>query len=337
MLFKFHGTMFILNLPVELLDDICLNVTPTDLSAIAQTSSLLYPVAQRLLYRNLSVSSWYDNLSVVATLAKRPDLARFVRSFSVSLDPSTPIFLSFYRLLSKALSNMTDITSLGIFADASTSWLLIGTEKSAQYPHLRHFAGSFPFDSYVAKFLETTPALLELELDSTLIHSSPPPRLSMSAIPHLAQFVGSSDAAGVIVPGRPLESIHLNSGDLNEDDVTCLAQTTARVIVFGASTTSLPAPLLDVLARHLPHIVYLRIMTTHGFAKAPDVAFYEEIASGLGALPDLTAFELSGMHWGSRKKSDDGDKRVWQSKPLSVDFEHGGDEVTPPDSDIFLA
>jgi len=233
---------------------------------------------------------------------------------------------------------MSELTSLDIFADSSTSWLLIGTEKSAQYLHLRHFACSFPFDSYVASFLDKTPGLLELEIDSTLIHPSSLPCLAMSAIPHLAQFVGSSEAAKAIVPGRPLESIHINSGDLNEEDVASLAKTTAHVIIFGATTQSLPAPLLDLLARHLPYIVYLRIMTTHGFAKAPDVEFYEEIANGLAALPDLTAFELSGMHWGSLKKGEDGDKRVWQSQPLSLDFEHyGGNEGAPLDPDSFLA
>lgn len=34
-------------------------------------------------------------------------------------------------------------------------------------------------------------------------------------------------------------------------------------------------------------------------------------------MSDLKAFELSGMHWGSSKKSENGEKRIWQSMPLN--------------------
>jgi hypothetical protein len=46
--------------------------------------------------------------------------------------------------------------------------------------------------------------------------------------------------------------------------------------------------------------------------------FYEQVASILTSFTELNAFELSGMHWGSQVKKNDGAKRVWQSAPLQT-------------------
>jgi hypothetical protein len=61
----------------------------------------------------------------------------------------------------------------------------------------------------------------------------------------------------------------------------------------------------------------------------------DQVANALAALPDLTAFELSGMQWGSSKRGDDGSKRVWQSSPLGNTFINRSEDITT-DSDIFL-
>jgi hypothetical protein len=62
--------------------------------------------------------------------------------------------------------------------------------------------------------------------------------------------------------------------------------------------------------------------------------FMDQVANALAALPDLTAFELSGMHWGSSKREEDGSKRVWQSAPLGNTFSRSEDPAI--NSDIFL-
>jgi hypothetical protein len=266
--------MFFHSLPIELLDDICQNVARVDLVALSQTSTLLYPVAQRLLYRTVSISPLSHNLSVVVTLAHRPDVARFVRSFSLNLG-SSPLFHSYHVLLATALSHMSELTSLDIYISSGASWVLTTAPKPITYPRLQRLACAFPLDSHVIQFLDKSPALRELELDSTTaFHSSALKELSPSLIPRLGHFIGSCEAAKLIVPGRPIGSIHLVSGDLTEDDLKCLAKGTTRVLIFGATTRFLPRPLLDLLEllpRHLPHIVYLRIMTSHTFPTAPDV------------------------------------------------------------------
>jgi len=326
--------MSLQQLPVELLDDIFQRVLPADLVSLSRTSSSTYHVARRLLYRHLSVSLPARNAGVIIALAKKPELAHHVRTFAVRLDSST-FFKSFYRHLATALSNMTELISLELFVDPGASWVLQGTHHCV-FPRLQHLACSFPLDSHVVNFLGKTEALLELEVDGVPSpHSLPMPTLPVASLPLLHEFKGSSHAATAIVPGRPVQSIHLNSGDLTGDDIASLAQSTAHVSILGATTSLLPVPLLQSLTHHLPHLVYLRMMTTFDFSEAPDAVslkcccsshnvfkqfsqtFYQHIANALTSLPNLRAFELSGMPWGSSLKTAESERRVWQSEPLT--------------------
>lgn len=260
------------SLPVELIDNILQNVHSSDLVALSLTCTALSPVASRLLYRDISVSAWSNNTKVVATLAKRPDLAIFVRSFSITTAMQPPAFPAFDQLLATALSGMTELTTLNLnLADSSTSWILEKAAQNESYHRLHQFTASFPLDQNVANFLEKTPNLIELEVDSIpcVEPTSPVPTLLPTTIPHLAQFVGSVRAAKTIVPGRPLESIHLNEGDLVEEDVADFSRATGRVTVFSATASNPPVPLLESIAHSLPHLAYLRIMTTYQFTQAP--------------------------------------------------------------------
>lgn len=260
------------SLPVELVDNILQSLASTDLLALSRTCSSLTPVALRLLYRNITVS---HNLTVVTVLAKRSDLANFVRSFSLNTTASSPLFPHFYHFLAQALSRMTELTSLHLLVDSSNSWILEEASQKAQFERLQQFTCSFPLDSHVAKFLDRTPALLRLEVDSMPYDpSASASALTSSAMPHLVQFIGSVRAAKVIVPGRPVEGIHLNEGDLAEEDVARLAESTANVSVLDATASEPPVPLLESIAHHLPHLAYLRIMTTYHFTHAPQVVSF---------------------------------------------------------------
>lgn len=257
-------------LPVELIDCIIQNISRTDLVAVSQTSASLCPVAQRLLYRHICISPWSRSINAVATLAHRPDLAHCVRSFSITTSTFPPLFPAFYRLLANALSGMTEIVSLNLLIDSNASWVLEKIGRNVTYHRLQQFTCAFPLDSTVMEFLGSTPALLQLEVDSIpCTPSFPIPPFPATAIPHLVQFIGSARAARVIVPGRPLEIIHLNEGDLDEEDLACLARASANVLVLGATASTPPVPLLESIARHLPHLAYLRIMTTYHFTHAP--------------------------------------------------------------------
>lgn len=254
--------MAISHFPVELLDIVCKHLSTSDLAAISSTSSLFYPIAQRILHRNLELSSSNHNLSVIVTLSKKPPVAHFVRTLSVTVGSGLPAFRPFYRALADALSAMSELNSLHLsLGDANASWVLASGTRHTTYPGLRTFTSSFPFDAHVTHFLERSPALERLELDTAPVSGTAPlPHLSHTAIPRLVHFIGSCQAAKVIVPGRPLESIHLHDGDLTEDQVACLAQSTGHIAVLGAITSALLVPFLQSLARHLPYLAYLRLM-----------------------------------------------------------------------------
>ncbi|OJA15284.1 hypothetical protein AZE42_00948 [Rhizopogon vesiculosus] len=342
--------MFMHHLPIELLDNVAQHLPSTSLTALAQTCSTLCPVAQRILYRYVSASAWTQNLCVVDTLAKKPHVARFVRSFYIAIDSLSPVFPPFYRQLANAILNMSELTSLNLLVDSSVSWVLKESSSHIDFPHLLQFTCSFPFDENVAKFLDRTPSLLELEVDSmptAFSRNSSTPYLSPTSIPRLEQYIGSSKTAELIVPGRPVRSVHLNGAGISEDDIPLLARSTVPIVVLGTVTKAPPVPFLEALRNHVPHLVYLRVMSTQDIFRAPTAVshhafhpwrtrtlisavqeFYEQVANVLTSFTELNAFELSGMHWGSQRKQDDSTKRVWQSKPLQ--------KKTHPEDDLLF-
>lgn len=259
-------------LPVELVDHVTYHLQTTDLVALSITSSHLYAIAQRWLYRQITINYSSNNLFVVLTLAQKPSLARHVRKFAIRL-ASLSVLSSFYRLLQTALSNMTELTSLDIFLDHAASWIM-HTPDHAHYHRLEHFACSFHLDHYLVHFLQKTNALLELEVDSLPPNPVIPTLLNPNALPMLSQFTGSSQAAQCIVPGRPVESIHLNSGDLTEDVAESLAKSTAHVVILAAATTSHSVALIGTLTQCMDYLVHLRIVTTFNFSEPPDAVSY---------------------------------------------------------------
>ncbi|KAJ7228878.1 hypothetical protein GGX14DRAFT_415528 [Mycena pura] len=304
--------------PFELVDAVLRFLEPKDLASVARTSASIYPVALRSLYCNLSVADSpvpaYAPPSVVRTLAARPDVAAHVRYFSVSLDDSASLSPEFSRQLASALSAMTALISLDIFIDETGSWVLPDRLVS---PQLRHFASSFPFDSRVATFCGNAPALASVQLGCTGIDVPP---LANACMPRLAEFTGCLSAAVALVPGRPVESVFVTSGDFTEDLVPELAKSTSLVTVLSISTNSAPVSFLQVLGQHLPHIAYLRITSTCNLPAPPTTIFYEQVAGALAFFPNLQSFELSGMSWSSYKQPDD-QKRVWQSQPLNNELD----------------
>lgn len=257
-------------LPVELILAIADHLPHDTLPALARTSSTICAVVQHVLYRHLSASAWSRNLDVVTLLARKPHIARHVRSFYIAIDSVSPVFRRFYSILAKALYNMSELHSLHLLVDSSLSWVL--RDARPAYPNLVHFTCTFSLDDNVVRFLQKTPSLLELEVDSipTMLARTPPiPSLPETSIPHLEQFIGSSRAATLIVPGRPVKSIHLNGTSLAEDDIPLLARSTAPVLVLGAVINSSPVAFLQLLHRHLPHLAYLRVMSTQSLFQPP--------------------------------------------------------------------
>ncbi|KAJ3920218.1 hypothetical protein F5877DRAFT_38673 [Lentinula edodes] len=340
-------------LPLELIDAVCANLAPTDLARLSYICSSAHQAAQRQLYRHVSISSSRRNLGVVLTIARKPQIAHYVRSFSMELDSYFTLLRPFYQQVSRALASMTELTSLRLFVDPTASWVL----QDISLSRLVHFACPFNLDPHVSNFLKNTPALLELEVDSTPCGlGRPASALAPSSVAQLQHFVGSSLAAEVTIPSRPVQSVQLTTGDLTEEVATRLSESTAGIAILSATTSSAPATLLQLLSQRMQCLVHVQLLTTYSFPEAPDVVschficfttsfsyhtsqtFYERIAGALNAFPDLQTFELSGMHWGSKELKDSDRHRVWQSQPLKSELDSSPEYLEiDPYSDLFFA
>jgi len=252
-------------IPQELLDTICANLDTSDLCAAAPVNSAFYHATQRELYRHIALDS--RNITATFTLARNPRLARHVRSCTIRLSPSSGLLRSFYRVLATAISNMSGLSSLELFADQAASWVL---HNDQSYPRLKRLVCSFNLDHNVTRFLNNSDAINELEIDSLPVSETTTFDLRDDALSHLSQFTGSAQAAQVVVPGRPVEHIHLNSGDLTEEVAVNLAKSTLPVLVLGAATSSHSVSLIGTLTQCMERLVHLRIVTTYNFTDAPD-------------------------------------------------------------------
>lgn len=322
--------------PAELLTSICDHLRDIDLVSVARTDSSLCAVAQRLLYRHISLTMTSENRSVVSTLANRPDIARFVRTFSLTAYGEDS---EFHSVLSSAVSGMSEITSLDLLIDPEASWALDQRgPEGVTYPHLRHFTCSFPFDQNVINFLHLSPGVTQLEVNAASAFPLPTvTRLPCGFLPDLSNFQGPSHIAALIVPGRPVEALYLSSGIVDDSVITQLAKASSPIVLFDAISSSGLLSSLEMIANNMPSLVYLRLMTTRPFDDNPDPvylvficsklstdlilqSFYEQVSKALGRIPELTSFEFSGMNWTSWLASDrlssDG-KRIWQSRPPS--------------------
>ncbi|EIW62112.1 uncharacterized protein TRAVEDRAFT_163902 [Trametes versicolor FP-101664 SS1] len=237
------------------------------------------------------------------------------------------------------------------------------------YPRLEHLTCNFPLDAHLAAFLGQVPSLISLQLSSFLsdadVHSEPEPaHVHPSHIPLLEAYTGPARVLPAL-SSRPLRAVHL-SGDLTLDllppnasapsaeeamphlrqsgaipdlDQSSRASTStdadtdtgALLQVLSAMTSAAPAELLETLALAYPNLVCVRLMTTRALWDLPDLAFYSRIADTLSTLPHLTTFELSGMHWQSRRKAEPAAavETEWISPPVSP----RAAELPPPDID----
>ncbi|KAF9485385.1 hypothetical protein BDN70DRAFT_927630 [Pholiota conissans] len=300
-------------LPTELLDHIASFVPHRHLPALASASARLCHVAQRRLFRHIALDA--RTLRAVLVLARCPHLARHVRSFALRIPPDAQLLRAFYLKLQRALSNMSALTDLDLSLDHAASWVLC-TPHAPVFPRLARFASAFRLDAHVAEFLNKTPALRELEIDAAT-----PDALRVlrpDALPLLAQFTGASDAAQLLVPTRPVEHIHLISGDFTEELATTLARSAAPILVLAAATSSHSVSLIGTLTRCMDRLVHLRIVTTYNFEDAPDTSYFANVADALTSLPDLQSCEIWGVHWISSQKSLHDERKVWESESFNT-------------------
>ena len=316
--------------PPELLDSICSLLPIPDLVSVASANYTLNAVAQRTLYRNISITPATNNLSVLHTLVARPSTAAHVRAFSITLHNEQP--RAFYALLSRALAHMTELTSLTLFLDPDASWVL---KSEARYQNLASFSSSFPFDSDLVDFLSRTPGVAQLQAGSALpSNDQPEVNLPPTSIPNLARFTGPHNIAKIVVPHRPIEALFLSQVISDDSLFAQLSLSKSNITIFDAVVSLGLLPCVTAISHAMPSLHYLRLMTvapldehfdpvrclplkpvsksSHPLLSSTQ-SLYQQLSDALGTMSSLASFEYSGMNWTCWNDSDS--KRVWQSSP----------------------
>lgn len=334
--------------PPELLDSICRLLPTPDLLAATRTNYTFNAVAQRSLYKDISITSATNNLSVLDTLAARPHIADLVRTFSMTIHSNQPHAL--YNLLARALEQMTSLTSLTLFLDADASWVL---NSEAHYLSLTSFASSFPFDSNLVGFLGRTPAVVDLQVGAALSSNDQlKVDLPPTSIPNLARFTGPCQAAQDVVPQRPVEALFLSQVISDDSIFGQLSQSKSNITTFDAVVSLGLLPCVTAISKAMPLLHDLRLMTVAPLDEHFDPvrshrpqfistklipcfhtqSLYQQLSDTLRSMSALASFEYSGMNWTCWNDSDS--KRVWQSSPPTPNPD-AFQPPTDPTDDIF--
>ena len=244
--------------PPELLDSICCLLPAHDLLAVAAASHTLNAVAQRTLYRIISITPAANNLSVLNTLAALPHTATHVRTFSITVHHELPH--TFHPLLAKALEHMSELTSLTLFLDPGASCVL---NSQARYLNLASFASSFPLDPNLAGFLTRAPALLDLQVGSALSSSNDQSEINLppASIPNLTRFTGPHNTARLVVPQRPVEALFLSEVISDPSIFAQLSLSKSNITIFDATVSLGLLPCVTAISQAMPSLHYLRLMT----------------------------------------------------------------------------
>jgi hypothetical protein len=59
-----------------------------------------------------------------------------------------------------------------------------------------------------------------------------------------------------------------------EDDISLLARSTVPVVILEIITNATPVPFLETLYKHVPHLVYLQVMSIKDIFIPPTVVSY---------------------------------------------------------------
>lgn len=249
----------LLRLPNEILDNIANSnaISEKDLSALSRVNSGLLQISRRILYRSTSIRLTPGPDAFLPAFLANSDIGSFITSFSFTcpFDPSA--CLPVYQHLARALRGMPNAVAVDLQVFPGASWIL----KDVQWPLLRSLRCSFHFDPHVATLLSHSVHLHSFEM-SMSPHGRPGdyPPFSKRSCPSLAHFMGPPKVAALLVPGRPVERLHMLGMELTGAILDKLAASTRSVEVLEANVD--PAHLPAVIAHlrsTMPRISFLRL------------------------------------------------------------------------------
>lgn len=258
------------SLPIELLNAILLHSNNYDLCQVSQSNRLCHAVATPILYQDIELMSPAKIVQLCTTLSKQPNIALYVRRFHVSdnLTNGLEVFLSYYKLLHRALRQMNNLDSLYLLMGGPCSYVLTGCSF-----RLKSFTTACHWDIPLVRWLET-----QDDITTALFCGKfhPDARISSISLPKLQRISASPLILAAVVPNRPVQEVEIcltHPWLLNSEIIS----TTLRILAFSSSIvhtlqfityltdsseTTLEA--LRAVPEHLPKLVSLAIHIVRG-------------------------------------------------------------------------
>ncbi|KAH8830227.1 hypothetical protein DL96DRAFT_1592068 [Flagelloscypha sp. PMI_526] len=285
----------LLQLPNEVLDTIAESnaISAKDLTALSRVNSCLLPVSRRILYRSTAIRLSPGPDAFLPAFLANSDIGSFVTSFSFTcpFDATEP-FLPLYQQLAMALSGMPNIVVADLQLPPSSSWVLRG----CRWPLLQAFRSSFQLDNNVLGVLTHSSLLQSIEMTSNFLPGDCHKSLT-KCCPSLNHFIGPPQVAALLVPGRPVERVHVLGTDLTPGLLDKLAASTRPIEVLEASVDYAHLPhVLRQLRHNMSKLVHVRLPSRIPIERV-SWAEEDEISALLEGFSRLRSVELCGLRW----------------------------------------
>ncbi|KAF5375848.1 hypothetical protein D9615_008238 [Tricholomella constricta] len=289
----------LLTLPIELLDYVLQSLTRTDLLVCLRVNSAFHTLTSRVLYRTIDELRPRESILCLLELDRNPRVSPLVRKLDLdwNIETTRPT-RNLYQLLHRVLQKLTGLTSLSLELPRADGpcWILDACTFS-----LRAFSTSLPCDPFLARFLDSQPALTELTLrglinhpgDSLpsmppfLVYAPDPPfssripnfKLAPTALPRLTSLRtvhGGPAIIAAVAKGRPVEMASIALFPLtSSESLKALSLSTApmRRLSIMSFDPAVQEYLLSEIAGRFPqlealHVVILLSEYTNDLLKA---------------------------------------------------------------------
>ncbi|EGO00262.1 hypothetical protein SERLA73DRAFT_160207, partial [Serpula lacrymans var. lacrymans S7.3] len=213
------------SLPVEILHQILYTSDIATLTTLSTVNRTFQAVSEQVLYRNIKILPTQKTIRCLQTLAARPSLAGLIRSYEIDdITKEGDALPAFYKLLSRALHNMTRLTDLTILIEGRHSDILFGCPFN-----LRTLTSSLSWDTNFTKWMLEQPDITNAIFCGRYVVGC---ALEPTAITKLTRISASPLILAAVVPGRPLEEVEVclvHPGLFNQN----LLSTTMKILSFS--------------------------------------------------------------------------------------------------------
>lgn len=291
---------YILNLPVEVLEEIAGVVNIDTRLSLCRVSKLFHSFTIRSLYRDISLVNPSALVACCHVLSSNLSAAVAVRTFSITYTPSEPpktyYFSSFYAVIRRAIRCLSSLQHLRLMVFDPA---YIQTLDHLTLPSLHHFECYLTLTDSLISFLNRHPTISYLQIAPTEAFAlpslaGPPPRI---LLPQLQYFSGNSQCISALACDTALRAafIFWDAVDASpQDAITALERTSSDGMnVLSCRRRGWNLDLLDLISIWLPNIYTLSLTNLLVVDTHPSTAFLDAVKAFLPRFTMLRRLHIN--------------------------------------------